>query len=139
MHLACVRTRAKGRAKMTASSAKSALVTGACGGIGRAVARSLARDGFSIAVHYVSNPDKAKELAAEIRSVGVRAIIVQADIADTADVERLFKETLFAFDTLDVVVNSAGTMPMLPISGGNVESFDRVVATNLRGCFLVMG
>jgi 3-oxoacyl-[acyl-carrier protein] reductase len=124
---------------MTASSAKSALVTGASGGIGRAVAKRLARDGFSIAVHYVSNPDKAKELAAEIRSVGVRAIIVQADIADTADVERLFKETLFAFGTLDVVVNSAGTMPMLPISGGDVESFDRVVATNLRGCFLVMG
>jgi len=124
---------------MAGSSTKSALVTGASGGIGRAVAKRLAHDGFSVAVHYVGNPDKAKEVAAEIRTVGVRAITVQADIADSADVERLFKETLVAFGTLNIVVNSAGIMPLLPISGGDVESFDKVVATNLRGSFLVMG
>jgi 3-oxoacyl-[acyl-carrier protein] reductase len=124
---------------MTTPSNKSALVTGASGGIGRAVAKRLAHDGFSIAVHYVGNPDKAKEVAAEIRAAGVRAMIVQADVGNAADVERLFKETLVVFGRLDVVVNSAGIMPLLPISGGNIESFDKVVATNLRGSFLVMG
>jgi 3-oxoacyl-[acyl-carrier protein] reductase len=124
---------------MTASSTKNALVTGASGGIGRAVAKRLAKDGFSVAVHYVGNPDAAGEVAAELRTAGVKAITVQADVANSVDVERLFKETLVAFGTLDVVVNSAGIMPLLPISGGDVESFDKVIATNLRGSFLVMG
>lgn len=124
---------------MAAASTKSALVTGASGGIGRAVAKRLAHDGFSVAVHYVGNPDKAEEVAADIRTVGVRAITVRADVANATDVERLFKETLAAFGTLDVVVNSAGIMPLLPISGGDIASFDKVVSTNLRGSFLVMG
>jgi 3-oxoacyl-[acyl-carrier protein] reductase len=129
----------KRRSKMTIPLIKRALVTGASGGIGRAVAKRLAQDGFDVAVHYAGKPDKAEALAAEIRTVGVKAITVQADIANAADVERLFKETLAAFGALDVVVNSAGIMPMLPISGGDIESFDKVIATNLRGSFLVMG
>jgi 3-oxoacyl-[acyl-carrier protein] reductase len=125
--------------KMTVSSTKGALVTGASGGIGRAVAKRLAHDGFAVAVHYAGNPDKAEEVALEIMTAGVRAITVPADVANAVDVQRLFKETLDAFGTLEVVVNSAGIMPLLPISGGDVESFDKVVATNLRGSFLVMG
>jgi 3-oxoacyl-[acyl-carrier protein] reductase len=60
-------------------------------------------------------------------------------VAKAADVENLFKQTLEAFDKVDVVVHSAGIMPLLPISGGNIETFDKVIATNLRGTFLVLG
>jgi 3-oxoacyl-[acyl-carrier protein] reductase len=99
----------------------------------------LASDGFAITVHYAGNPAKAEAVAAEINNAGGKAIAVQADVTKAADVERLFKQALEAFGTIDVVVHSAGIMPLLPISGGDVESFDKVIATNLRGTFLVLG
>ena len=123
---------------MKASLTKSAIVTGGSGGIGRVVAKRLASDGFTITVHYAGNPAKAEGVVAEINSGGGRAIAVQADVAKPADVERLFKQTLEAFGTIDVVVHSAGIMPLLPIAGGDVETFDKVIATNLRGTFIVL-
>src|SRR6476659_7009125 len=123
---------------MKASLTKSAIVTGASGGIGRVVAKRLASDGFTITVHYAGNPAKAEGVVAEINSGGGRAIAVQADVAKPADVERLFKQTLEAFGTIDVVVHSAGIMPLLPIAGGDVETFDKVITTNLRGTFVVL-
>jgi 3-oxoacyl-[acyl-carrier protein] reductase len=118
---------------------KSAIVTGASGGIGRVVAKRLASDGFAVAVHYAGNPTKAEAVVAEIKGAGGKAIAVQADVAKPADVQTLFKQTLEAFGTIDVVVHTAGIMPLLPISGGDVETFDKVIATNLRGTFLVLG
>ncbi len=124
---------------MKTSLTKSAIVTGASGGIGRVVAKRLANDGFAITVHYAGNPAKAEAVVAEINNAGGKAIAVQADVAKAADVENLFKKTLAAFGTIDVVVHSAGIMPLLPISGGDVETFDKVITTNLRGTFLVLG
>ena len=124
---------------MKTSLTKSAIVTGASGGIGRVVATRLANDGFAITVHYAGNPAKAEAVVAEINNAGGKAIAVQADVAKAADVENLFKKTLAAFGTIDVVVHSAGIMPLLPISGGDVETFDKVITTNLRGTFLVLG
>jgi 3-oxoacyl-[acyl-carrier protein] reductase len=120
------------------TSLKSAIVTGASGGIGRAVAVRLARDGFRVVVNYAGNAAKAEETVAEIAAAGGTAIAVQADVASAADVERLFKETADAFGGIDVVVNCAGIMPLRPISGGDVDVFDKVIATNLRGAFLVL-
>ena len=120
-------------------TSKVAIVTGASGGIGRIVAKRLASDGFAIAVHYAGNPAKAEAVVAEINKTGGKAIAVQADVAKAADVEHLFKQTREAFGRIDVVVHSAGIMPLLPISGGDVETFDKVIATNLRGAFLVLG
>jgi 3-oxoacyl-[acyl-carrier protein] reductase len=116
-----------------------AIVTGASGGIGRVVAQRLANDGFAIAVHYAGNPAKAESVIGEINNAGGKAIGVQADVAKAADVENLFKKTLEAFGKIDVVVHTAGIMPLLTISGSNVETFDKVIATNLRGAFLVLG
>jgi 3-oxoacyl-[acyl-carrier protein] reductase len=101
------------------------------------VAKRLATDGFAVAVHYAGNPAKAEAVVAEIKGAGGKAIAVQADVAKPADVQTLFKQTLEAFGTIDVVVHTAGIMPLLPISGGDVETFDKVIATNLRGTFLV--
>ena len=124
---------------MKNESPKSAIVTGASGGIGRVVAKRLAKDGFAICVHYAGNPAKAESVVDEINKASGKAVAVQADVAKAADVESLFKQTLEAFDKIHVVVHSAGIMPLLPISGGNVETFDKVIATNLRGTFLVLG
>jgi 3-oxoacyl-[acyl-carrier protein] reductase len=124
---------------MKTSPTKSAIVTGASGGIGRVVAKRLASDGFAITVHYSGNPAKAEAVLDKINKAGGKAIAVQADVAKPGDVEDLFKQTLEAFGKVDVVVHTAGIMPMLPISGGDVETFDKVLATNLRGTFLVLG
>jgi 3-oxoacyl-[acyl-carrier protein] reductase len=102
------------------------------------VAKRLASDGFAVAVHYAGNPAKAETVVTEIEGAGGKAIAVQADVAKPADVETLFKQTLEAFGTIDVVVHTAGIMPLLPISGGDVETFDKVITTNLRGTFLVL-
>src|SRR5437667_6795451 len=117
---------------------KVALVTEASGGIGRAVALRLARDGFAVVVNYAGNAAKAEEVVNEIKSTGGQAIAVQADVANATEVERLFKKTLDAFNRIDVVVNSAGIMPLGRIADGDMEVFDKVIATNLRGAFLVL-
>ena len=124
---------------MTGTPEKTAIVTGASGGIGREVALRLARDGFAVVVGYAGNTARADDVVAKIEAAGGRALAVQADVADAADVERLFRSTLGAFGRIDVVVNSAGIMPMGPIAEGSVEAFDRVIATNLRGTFIVSG
>jgi 3-oxoacyl-[acyl-carrier protein] reductase len=121
------------------TSTKSAIVTGGSGGIGRVVAKRLASDGFAVAVHYAGSPAKAEAVVTEIKGAGGEGIAVQADVAKPADVEILFQQTLKAFGTIDVVVHTAGIMPLLPISGGDVETFDKVITTNLRGTFLVLG
>jgi 3-oxoacyl-[acyl-carrier protein] reductase len=116
-----------------------AIVTGASGGIGRAVALRLAHDGFAVVLNYAGNAAKAEEAVAEIKAAGGRAIAVRADVASVADVERLFKEAADAFGAINVVVNCAGIMPLGTIADGDVEMFDKVIATNLRGAFIVLG
>ena len=121
------------------SSTKSVIVTGASRGIGRAVATRLALDGFAVVVNYAGNATKADEVVAEIKAARGQAIAVQADVANAADVDRLFKEAVDTFDGINMVVNCAGIMPLSPIAGGNLELFDKVIATNLRGTFVVLG
>ena len=125
----------------TSTKKQSAIVTGASLGIGRAVATRLARDGFAVAVNYAGNAAKADEVVAEIKAAtaGRQAISVQADVANAADVERLFREAVDAFGGINVVVNCAGIMPLSPITEGDLELFDKVIATNLRGTFVVLG
>jgi 3-oxoacyl-[acyl-carrier protein] reductase len=117
---------------------KAAIVTGASRGIGREVALRLARDGFAVAVNYAGNTAAAEDVVAAIAKAGGRAIAVRADVADPDAVERLFKETLASFGRLDVVVNSAGVMHNAPVATASLEVFDKTIATNLRGSFLVL-
>jgi 3-oxoacyl-[acyl-carrier protein] reductase len=121
------------------STKKSVIVTGASRGIGRAVARRLARDRKAVALNYAGNATKAEEVVAEIKAAGGQAIAVQADVANAADVERLFKAALDTFGGINVVVNCAGIMPLSPIAGGDLDLFDKVISTNLRGTFVVLG
>jgi 3-oxoacyl-[acyl-carrier protein] reductase len=122
---------------MTNSGTKSAIVTGASGGIGSSIAKRLAKDGFSVVVNYAGKSAPAEAVIADIKVAGGQGIAVQADVANAADIERLFKESLNAFGRPDVVVHCAGIMPLFPIASGDVATFDKVIATNLRGTFLV--
>ena len=117
---------------------KAAIVTGASRGIGQAIALRLAADGFAVAVNYVSNASKARETVGHITAAGGKAIAIQADVASQQDVARLFDATKNDFGRIDVVVNSAGVMPMATITESSLEAFDKVIATNLRGAFLVL-
>jgi len=118
--------------------AKTAIVTGASRGIGRAVANRLARDGFSVVVNYASSNNDADSAVAEIQASGGQAIAIKADVGNPADVEYLFQETVKRFGSVDIVVNNSGIMPLSPIEKGDVDAFDRVIKTNLRGTFLVL-
>src|SRR5467141_4833859 len=122
---------------MTNSASNSAIVTGASGGIGGSIAKRLAKDGFSVVVNYAGKPAQAQAVVADLEAAGGRAIAVQADVANSEDVERLFKESMDAFGGPDMVVHCAGIMPLFPIASGDVAAFDKVIATNLRGTFLV--
>jgi 3-oxoacyl-[acyl-carrier protein] reductase len=123
---------------MTVTPAKVAIVIGASGGIGQAVARRLAADGFAVAAHYAGNPTKVEEVVAAIEARGGKALGARADVSSEADVAALFMTTLDAFGRIDVVVHTAGIMPMGKIADGDVATFDKVIATNLRGSFLVL-
>lgn len=118
--------------------AKTAIVTGASGGIGRAVVRRLSQDGFAVVVNYAGSADKAAAVVQEIVTSGGRARAVQGDVASAPDVARLFKETAEAFGQPDVVVHCAGIMPLRPIADGDLDMFDKVITTNLRGAFVVL-
>ena len=117
---------------MTNSVTKTAIVTGASGGIGGSVAKRLAKDGFAVIVNYAGKAAQAQAVVEEIKAAGGQGIAVQADVANAADVERLFKESMDALGEPDVVVHCAGIMPVFQIAGGDVATFDRVIATNLR-------
>jgi len=115
---------------------KTALVTGASKGIGKGIAIELARCGCDVAVNYYRDRAGGEATAAEIRALGRRAIVAQADVASAADCARLFGETLDAFARLDILVNNAGTQAWKPLLDREEAEWDRVIATNLKGCFL---
>jgi len=117
--------------------AKTAIVTGASRGIGRSIAKRLAADGFAVVVNYAGSSDQAQEVVNEIRSADGEALAIKADVSNPEEVRQLFEETIQEFGRVDVVVNNAGIMPLSPIAKGDVEAFDKVIAINLRGTFLV--
>jgi 3-oxoacyl-[acyl-carrier protein] reductase len=123
---------------MSTATKKAAIVTGATGGIGHAIALRLAKDGYAITAGYAGNAARAEELVAAIKSTGGAAIAVKADVSTASQVELLFKTALDEFGRIDVVVHTAGVMPMGKIADGDLDTFDRVIATNLRGTFLIL-
>lgn len=118
--------------------AKTAIVTGASRGIGREIAKRLAADGFSVVVNYSANAAQADEAVSEIQAAGGNAIAVKANVSKENEVEQLFEHTISKLGQINVVVHSAGIMSLSPIIDNDVQLFDSVIATNLRGTFLVL-
>lgn len=117
---------------------KVAIVTGASRGIGAAIARRLAADGFALLVNYAGRAAEANALVEEIETTGGRAVAAQADVSDRAAVTHMFETALAAFGGIDVLVNNAGVMQLASVMETDDDLFDRQVAINLKGSFNTM-
>ncbi len=118
---------------MNELSGKTALVTGASQGLGRAIAELLAREGCRVAVNYAHHAENAEAVVAAIRASGGDAFAVGCDVSDEKAVEELFAR----LGQVDILVNNARLDPWLRAEGMTEgEWFDRVLAVNLKGAFL---
>ncbi len=112
-----------------------AIVTGSSRGIGAAIARALARDGFDIAVNFVSNAPLAERVVEDCRSLGVSAECFQADVSDYEQCERMITDACKAFGTPEVLVNNAGRIRDGMLARMTEEQFDSIIAANLKSAF----
>ncbi|HWR52587.1 MAG TPA: 3-oxoacyl-ACP reductase family protein [Bryobacteraceae bacterium] len=115
---------------------KAALVTGSSKGIGRGIAVELAKAGCDVAVNYNADREGAEATVAAICEAGRRAFAVKANVGFKADVDTLFAEVFRNFPRLDILVNNAGTQVFKPLLELDEDEWDRVIDTNLKGCFL---
>ncbi|MFS0552994.1 3-oxoacyl-[acyl-carrier-protein] reductase [Brevibacillus sp. 179-C9.3 HS] len=114
---------------------KTALVTGASRGIGRAIALKLAEAGANVVVNYAGSEAAASETVALIKEMGRDAIMVRANVSSTEDVNDMFKAALDHFGAIDILVNNAGITRDNLIMRMKEEEWDDVIATNLKGVF----
>ncbi|MFS8096646.1 SDR family oxidoreductase [Lentzea alba] len=114
-----------------------AIVTGGSRGIGRAAAERLAADGMAVVIVYAGNEVEADKAVEEIEANGGQAIAAQADVADEAALSSAFDLAVETFGGVDVVVNSAGIMPLGTVADMDLDVFDRIMRTNARGTFVV--
>ena len=123
-------------ATKTAGS-KVAIVTGSSRGIGAVIARRLAADGHAVVVNYAGRASDAATVVAAINDAGGTAFAIQADIANPADVARLFAGAEARFGGIDILVNNAGVMQsgLVPLAQTDDALFERLVSINLKGTF----
>ena len=114
---------------------RTALVTGASRGIGRAIALGLAEEGADVAVNYVSSDAAARDVVDQIGKMGRRAILAQADVADYPDTFRMAQQVLAEFGHLDILVNNAGISSDKTFVKMDHASWRKVLAINLDGVF----
>jgi 3-oxoacyl-[acyl-carrier protein] reductase len=119
-------------------SEKVAVVTGASKGIGAQIAKHLAAQGAHVVVNYATGKAGADEVVAAILKDGGKAVAVQADVAKSADVKRLFAATKDAFGRLDVLVNNAGVFNFTSVELATEEDFRRQFDTNVWGTILAI-
>jgi len=115
---------------------KTALVTGASRGIGRAIALELAEQGANVALNYRASAQAAEEACRAAGDYGVEAMAVEADVSQGANVDRLVKTVLDRFQHIDILVNNAGIVRDRLVLRMDESDWDAVLATNLRGAFL---
>jgi 3-oxoacyl-[acyl-carrier protein] reductase len=120
---------------MSRQNGKTVIVTGASRGIGAAIARRLAEDGFAVVVNFAGAADEAEAQVALIRKAGGAASAVQADVADPQAVRAMFDAAEKTHGGIDVLVNNAGIMQLAPIAETDDALFDRHLAINLKGVF----
>lgn len=115
---------------------KVAIVTGASRGIGAEVCKAYAREGASVVINFYSHPDEAQSLARTINSEGGKAVTVEGDVSRAEDVHRIVQICNEAFGAADILVNNAAHYPRSAWHEITEESWDRVMAVNLKGALL---
>jgi NAD(P)-dependent dehydrogenase (short-subunit alcohol dehydrogenase family) len=113
-----------------------AVVTGAAKRIGRSIALRFAREGADVVINYESSKPEAEAVAAEIKTMGRRAAVVQGNVAQRSDVQRLFQSVEAQFGRLDILVNNAGMFFSAKFEDLTEEQWDRIMDTNLKSQFL---
>ena len=116
---------------------RTALVTGAGRGIGRAIAMAFADEGADVAVNFRTDAAAARDVADRIAAIGQRSIMVQADVSQAQPVDDMVEQVLGEFGKIDILVNNAGFVTLSPVERMDVEMWDEMLATHLRGTFLV--
>ncbi len=119
-------------------SGKKALITGGGRGIGRAIALEFAAAGADVAINYVGSADEAQETAAACEKLGVKAVIIPADVSNADEVAAMFGQALTELGRLDILVNNAGITRDALLLRLSDDDYDKVLAVNLRGAFLCM-
>lgn len=115
---------------------KVAVITGGCGGIGKATALILAKNGAKVVISDNKTGIRGEEILREIESFGGEAIIVEADISKKEEIEELFKRTLEKFEKVDILINNAGVLKDNLILMTPEKDYDFIMDTNLRGSYL---
>ncbi len=114
---------------------KTALVTGASRGIGAAIVRRLAQDGFAVAINYVKSESEVQALADELRKQGASVCLAQGDVSSDEDVRRIFDLVTQELGRIDVLVNNAGVLKTTPLAQTSDELFEQTFGINVRGVF----
>ncbi len=120
---------------------KAAIVTGGGTGVGRATALKLAAQGCQVLINYSRSKEDAEKTEAELRGLGVKAVAIQADVADDAACRQMAERAVQEFGRLDVVVNNAGTTAFVPhgdLEGMKIEDWERLYRVNVIGPFQVV-
>lgn len=117
---------------------KTAIVTGGSRGIGANLCECLAAAGANVVVNYASNKNAADEVVSRIESAGGKAVAVQADVSQAADVTKLFDVAEEKFGKVDILVNNAGVVHYKTIQDTTDEEFARVMQVNVNGVFYGM-
>lgn len=114
---------------------KTALVTGASRGIGRAIALRLAEEGYDIGINFRASREQAEELSTACKGKGAQTVLLQADVANLSEIDRMFEVFSNAFDRIDLLVNNAGITAYLPFLEATEALWDSITNTDWKGSF----
>lgn len=123
---------------MTILEHKIAIVTGASRGLGKTIAKLLAKNGATVIVNYSANHQQAKNVIDEITQSNGKAIAIQADVSKAAEITKLIDQTIEKFGKIDILINNAGIMITKPIKDTSEEDFDNQFSINVKSVFLSM-
>ena len=114
---------------------KTALVTGAAKGIGRAIALKLAAEGFDIAIHFRASSDEALDVKGQVEALGVKAVTLSADLRDSGQAQRLVLSAFEELGGLGVLVNNVGNYVRKPLADLTLEDWREMIDSNLNAAF----
>ena len=116
---------------------KVVLVTGGSRGIGKETAKIYAENGYNVAINYVSDKTDVEGIKKEFQDMGVKCLMIKADVSNREEVEKMVEEVISEFDKIDVLVNNAGITKDTLLMRMSEEDFDKVIEINLKGTYLV--